>query len=79
MCLNSCKLPAQQLFDELGVSLRVIPNFETQECQWSYGEIAPSPAEDPTWPKGCLAGCTSREEVRKLGGSEAGIAAPVCS
>ena len=22
---------------ELGVPLRVIPNFETQECQWSYG------------------------------------------
>jgi len=30
MCLNSCKLPAQQLFDELGVPLRVSPNFETQ-------------------------------------------------
>ena len=52
MCLNSCKLPAQELFSELGLPLRVSPNFETQECQWSFGEVAPPPDEDPTWPKG---------------------------
>jgi len=79
MCLNSCKLPAQQLFDELGLPLRVIPNFETQECQWSYGELAPLPSDDPTWPKGCLVGCTSREAMRELGGAEAAVAAPVCN
>lgn len=66
MCLNSCKLPAQELFDELGLSLRVSPNFETQECQWSYGEKAPPPEEDPTWPKGCVVGCTSRQAMREL-------------
>lgn len=76
MCLNSCKLPAQALFDELGLSLRVIPNFETQECQWSYGELAPSPEEDPTWPQGCVVGCTSREAMRNLpGGSVAVVSA----
>jgi len=66
MCLNSCKLPAQQLFDELGLPLRVSPNFETQECQWSFGEVAPPPSEDATWPKGCLVGCGSREAMREL-------------
>jgi hypothetical protein len=66
MCLNSCKLPAQQLFGELGLPLRVSPNFQTQECQWSFGEVAPPPEEDPTWPKGCLIGCTSREAMKEL-------------
>jgi len=68
MCLNSCKLPAQNLFAELGMPLRVSPNFATQECQWSFGEAAPPPEEDPAWPKGCLVGCTSREAMKELGG-----------
>lgn len=68
MCLNSCKLPAQALFGELGLPLRVSPNFATQECQWSFGEPAPDPADDPTWPKGCVVGCTSREAMRELSG-----------
>ena len=38
MCLNIFKLPAQDFFrDTLGVPLTVSPNFETQECQWSFG------------------------------------------
>ena len=70
MCLNSCKLPAQELFSELGLPLRVSPNFETQECQWSFGEAAPPPSEDPTWPKGCVVGCTSREAMKELSGGD---------
>jgi len=68
MCLNSCKQPAQELFAELGLPLRVSPNFETQECQWSFGEAAPLAADDPTWPKGCIEGCTSREAIKELTG-----------
>ena len=69
MCLNICKLPAQSFFqDELGLPLTVSPNFETQECQWSFGEVPAPPQEDPSWPQGCLAGCPTRAEVsaRKL-------------
>ena len=65
MCLNSCKQPAQDLFSSLGLPLRVSPNFETQECQWSFGEVAPPAAEDPTWPKGCIVGCESRELMKE--------------
>jgi hypothetical protein len=66
LCLNQCKLPAQQFFSEaLGLDLTVTPNFETQECQWSFGE-APLPVEeDPLFPKGCLAGCPTRAAVRE--------------
>jgi len=65
MCLHQCKLPAQQFFaEELGLSLTVSPNFETQECQWSFGgDEPPMPADDPSFPKGCLVGCESRKAM----------------
>lgn len=62
LCLNQCKLPAQQFFqEELGLPLTVSPNFVTQECQWSFGEVPLPPDEDPSFPKGCLSGCESRK------------------
>jgi len=61
MCLNICKMPAQQFFkDGLGLELTVSPNFATQECQWSFGEAPVPPSEDPSFPSGCLKGCQSR-------------------
>ena len=64
LCLNQCKLPAQQFFqEELGLPLTVSPNFVTQECQWSFGEVPLPPAEDPSFPKGCLSGCVSRKSL----------------
>eukprot|EP00630_Chrysocystis_fragilis_P006866 CAMPEP_0197395486 /NCGR_PEP_ID=MMETSP1165-20131217/7108_1 /TAXON_ID=284809 /ORGANISM="Chrysocystis fragilis, Strain CCMP3189" /LENGTH=318 /DNA_ID=CAMNT_0042921249 /DNA_START=13 /DNA_END=966 /DNA_ORIENTATION=+ len=42
LCLHQCKLPAQQLFnDDLKLPLYVKPNFDTLECQWSWGTPAP--------------------------------------
>ena len=64
LCLHQCKLPAQQFFaEELGLPLTVSPNFDTQECQWSFGETPLPAAEDPSFPKGCLVGCESRKAV----------------
>ena len=41
LCLHQCKIPAQEFFKEtLGLDLTVRPNFETQECQWSFGEVS---------------------------------------
>jgi hypothetical protein len=40
LCLHQCKIPAQEFFAEtLGLELTVSPNFVTQECQWSFGEV----------------------------------------
>eukprot|EP00288_Rhodomonas_lens_P013540 CAMPEP_0177694954 /NCGR_PEP_ID=MMETSP0484_2-20121128/3206_1 /TAXON_ID=354590 /ORGANISM="Rhodomonas lens, Strain RHODO" /LENGTH=382 /DNA_ID=CAMNT_0019205861 /DNA_START=47 /DNA_END=1195 /DNA_ORIENTATION=- len=65
ICLNQCKLPAQQFFQEgLGLPLNVVPNFETQECQWSFGEEPLPVEEDPAFPAGCLTGCPTREALR---------------
>jgi len=68
MCLNICKIPAQQFFkDDLGLDLTVSPNFVTQECQWSFGELPLPPDEDPSFPKGCLVGCESRKALVAAG------------
>ena len=64
LCLNQCKSPAQQFFaEELGLPLTVSPNFVTQECQWSFGEVPLAPADDPSFPRGCLVGCESRKAM----------------
>jgi len=61
LCVHQCKLPAQRFFaEDLGLQLTVSPNFETQECQWSFGEEPLPVAEDLSMPAGCLSGCPSR-------------------
>ncbi len=68
LCLHQCKLPAQQFFAEgLGLPLTVSPNFETQECQWSFGETPLPPSEDESFPTGCLVGCESRKALVEMG------------
>ncbi|RYH12518.1 DUF4033 domain-containing protein [archaeon] len=61
LCLHQCKLPAQQFFaNTLGIPLAVSPNFVTQECQWSWGEIPLNHEDDPDFQKGCLRGCDAK-------------------
>jgi len=75
ICLHECKLPTQQFFqEELGLPLSVSPNFVTQECQWSFGEIPLPLDEDEKFPKGCLVGCESRKAV-----AASGSTADVCN
>ncbi len=62
LCLHQCKIPAQEFFkEELGLDLTVKPNFVTQECQWSFGEVPVGVEDDDSFPKGCLVGCESRK------------------
>ena len=66
LCLHQCKIPAQEFFkQELGLDLTVSPNFATQECQWSFGEVPLKPEDEPSFPRGCIVGCGSREEMAK--------------
>jgi hypothetical protein len=62
LCLHQCKIPAQNFFNTtLGLSLNVVPNFVTQECQWNFNEVPIMPvSDDPSFPVGCIRGCTSR-------------------
>ena len=60
--MHQCKIPAQEFFaDTLGVPVSVSPNFETQECQWSWGESPIQHEEDEDFPAGCVRGCESRK------------------
>jgi hypothetical protein len=77
LCLHQCKLPAEQFFArELGMPLTVSPNFATQECQWSFGLGPAAPADDPSFPPGCLAGCESRKLLLLTGASSPPASSP---
>ena len=54
-----CKLPTERMFAEKwGMPLRMQPNFETCECQLSFG-VSPTPLEqDDTLPTGCIGSCS---------------------
>lgn len=80
LCLHQCKLPAQKFFaEELGLPLTVSPNFVTQECQWSFGEVPLLPSEDPAFPSGCLNGCSSRIELFATIGKDAARKVDLCN
>jgi Beta-carotene isomerase D27-like, C-terminal len=80
LCLHQCKLPAQQFFaDTLGVPLTVTPNFVTQECQWSFGQVPVPVADDASFPKGCLAGCASRQAVNEMQRNGKSVVVDLCN
>jgi Beta-carotene isomerase D27-like, C-terminal len=53
-----CQQPTQEFFTtQLGLPLRMTPDFETKSCQMTFG-LAPLPlSEDPAFTGGCLEGC----------------------
>jgi len=65
VCVNSCKLPTQQFFIEnMGLPLTMEPDYETYECQFSFG-LSPT-ALDELEAKGtpCLSRCPSSGGLR---------------
>ena len=58
VCMRMCKIPTEKFFSEnWGTPLHMSPNFETYQCQLSFGNVPPDPATDPTLPQGCLKQC----------------------
>ena len=58
LCVNMCKLPTERMFAEKwGMPLHMQPNFETCECQLSFGVSPPPVDQDTTLPAGCLGSC----------------------
>ena len=62
LCVNSCKLPTQQFFNEdMGVPMRMVPDYLTYECRFEFG-VAPTPAdEEEARNVSCFAQCTSKK------------------
>ena len=45
------KHPTQKFFtEEIGLPVTLTPNYETFECQFSYGATPPDPADDAAPP-----------------------------
>lgn len=66
VCVNSCKIPTQKFFmEDMGLPLTMTPDYETFECQFSFG-LTPT-LEDEILAKTtpCLARCPSSGAVRK--------------
>jgi len=60
ICVNACKIPTQNFFnDDMGLPLTMTPDYETGECQFSFG-VLPS-VEDELKAKRtpCLSRCPS--------------------
>ena len=58
LCVHMCKLPTERMFaEQWGLPLHMAPNFETCECQLSFGVVPPPVEEDASLPTGCLGSC----------------------
>ena len=58
LCVNMCKVPTERFFARRwGVPLTMQPNFETHECQLSFGVVPPPMDDDPSLSPGCLSHC----------------------
>jgi len=77
VCANVCKVPTQRFFaDEVGLPVTLTPNYETFECQFSYGATPVEAKDDKAFSTPCFRQCpvsaTLREDAcgRALGPDE---------
>jgi len=63
LCVNSCKLPTQQFFNEdMGVPMRMIPNYNTFECRLEFGVKPTLEDEEEARNVSCFSQCTSTKK-----------------
>lgn len=61
VCINSCKVPTQEFFEkDMGLPLTMEPNYETFECQFSFGKTPPPPEEDEAFASPCFSQCGNK-------------------
>lgn len=65
VCVNSCKIPTQKFFaEDMGLPLTMTPDYETGECQFSFG-LSPSAQEEfEAKNTPCLGRCPSIGSMR---------------
>ena len=69
VCINACKMPTQAFFnDDMGVPMRMEPDYETLECRFKFGKAPSAEEEEEARSVACLAGCPTfgalREKLR---------------
>ena len=66
VCVHSCKLPTQNFFaEDMGLPLTMVPNYETNECQFSFGLTPTLKDEIDAKSTPCLSRCPSSGGLRK--------------
>lgn len=66
VCVNSCKIPTQTFFREhMGLALTMEPNYETFECQFSFGRLPTEEEELQARDVPCLMRCPSVGTLRQ--------------
>jgi hypothetical protein len=76
LCLHMCRGPTEAFFnEELGVALRMSPNYEDCSCTFEFG-LKPLPIEDdPAVNTPCFKDCSLAEMKKKASGG----AVPKCT
>merc|ERR1712238_166188 len=66
ICVNSCKIPTQNFFlEDMGLPLTMTPDYETHECQFSFGKLPNEQDEFNTKNTPCLSRCPTAGSMRK--------------
>lgn len=66
VCVNSCKIPTQNFFlQDMGLPLTMEPNYETFECQFSFGLTPTAAHELQAKSTPCLMRCPTNGGMRQ--------------
>lgn len=66
VCVNTCKIPTQNFFiEDMGLPLTMTPDYETGECQFSFGLTPNTLEEFDAMNTPCLSRCPSMGGMRK--------------
>ena len=82
VCVNACKMPTQLFFnEEMGVPMRMEPDYETLECRFKFGLRPTAADEAEARSVSCFSACPSGGALREVcpsmgGGSAAAQEAP---
>jgi hypothetical protein len=65
VCVNCCKIPTQEFFrQEMGLDLRMTPNYEDFSCQFDFGVKPLPPEEDEALASPCFMQCPAKMRHR---------------
>ncbi len=66
VCINACKIPTQNFFiEDMGLPLTMTPDYETHECQFSFGVLPNSKEELEAKNTPCLVRCPNAGGMRR--------------
>jgi Beta-carotene isomerase D27-like, C-terminal len=66
VCVNSCKIPTQRFFlEDMGLPLTMTPDYDTHECQFSFGVIPSEGGEQEARNTPCLSRCPTSGAMRQ--------------